>query len=441
MERAGRFCQGHPGWRHSPSRTRYSAESNDWQVGLNHLYAAEQNAFWFSLPDLAASVLLTGKVPKIVQAFRITAHGQLKDLIPTHLRGEIKVDPRTQDFFRVAIEERKRLSRRSDLNKTEKERLDKTLKVLANAASYGIYAEMNRKESEDKVSVTCHGIDSNPFTPRISHPDNPGEYCFPPMASLITGSARLMLALLERSVGDLRGTYAMEDTDSMAIVATKTGGKLPGGIKALSWGQVKAISDRFASLNPYDLEAVGGSILKIENDNFDPETGDQRQLYCFAISAKRYALFVRDGKRVPVLLRKGINNVDDRWSKHGLGHLLNPTDPDSEDRQWIANTWERIIRKADGITTAPAGFDDRPAVGRVSVTSPPAIRPFENLNRGKRYPDKIKPFNFLLSCHVRAFGHPVGSDPERFHLISPYQTDARQWLKQEWTDIRESASA
>ena len=62
------------------------------------------------------------------------------------------------------------------------------------------------------------------------------------------------------------------------------------------------------------------------------------------------------------------------------------------------------------------------------------IRPLENLNHGKQYPDKIKPFNFLLSCHVRAFGHPLGADPERFDLISPFQSDAREWLKQQWTD-------
>ena len=439
-----------------PNRARYSAESNDWQVGVNYLYANDQNALWFSLPDLAASVLLCGRVPRIVQAFRIQSEGVLNSLKPTYLRGEIRVDPRTQDFFRVAIEQRKRVSHRDDLSKTEKDRLDKALKVLANAASYGIYAEMNRKESDEKVTTTCHGIDAVAFKPRVSHPDVPGEFCFPPLASLITGSARLMLALLERSVHDRGGTYAMEDTDSMAIVATESGGKLPGEIKALSWAQVRAISDLLSSLNPYDRDAIDGSILKVEKDNHDPLTGNQRQLYCFAISAKRYALFVREAGG-PVLLQASCpgcgsknktsdaickkckravttNNEDDRWSKHGLGHLLNPTDPDSEDRQWIAQTWLSIIQRSEGLKASELNFDQRPAVGRVSVTSPPVIRPLENLNRGKQYPDQIKPFNFLLSCHVRAFGHPLGADPERFHLISPYQTDSREWLKQEWND-------
>jgi hypothetical protein len=148
-----------------------------------------------------------------------------------------------------------------------------------------------------------------------------------------------MLALLERCVTDLSGTYAMEDTDSMAIVATQRGGLIEceggahrkGGkpaIKALSWAQVAAIATRFEALNPYDRDAIPGSVLKIEEDNFDPKTKEQRQLWCLAISAKRCTLFLRDRNGEPALLREGVNNAEDRYSEHGLGHLLNPADPE-----------------------------------------------------------------------------------------------------------------
>jgi hypothetical protein len=30
--------------------------------------------------------------------------------------------------------------------------------------------------------------------------------------------------------------------------------------------------------------------------------------------------------------------------QHGLGHLLNPTDPESESRDWISELWEYIVR-------------------------------------------------------------------------------------------------
>jgi hypothetical protein len=255
-----------------------------------------------------------------------------------------------------------------------------------------------------------------------------------------------MLALLEHCVTKEGGTYAMEDTDSMAIVATEEGGMVPcpGGsdrmkdgreaVKALSWKQVETIAGQFVALNPYDRTAVPGSVLKIEDDNFDPTTHKQRQLYCVAISAKRYALFLKSEKCGPILLRDGVNNSEDRWSEHGLGHLLNPTDPESEDREWIAQVWLNIVRKALGLPAKNASFEDRPAIGRVTISSPAVMRPFENLNKGKRYADQIKPFNFLLTCHVRPLGHPPSTDPERFHLIAPYESNPKRWLEMSWTE-------
>lgn len=432
-----------------PCRSKYNAASNDWQVGVNCLYAGDHQAnqaLWFSLPDVVASVLLTGKVPNIVEAFRIEAHGVLDGLKPMKLRGAIEIDPRKQDLFRRVIEERKLLASQNEIPDGEKKKLGKALKVLANATSYGIYAEMIRQESDREIKTTCHGIDAEPFTTSVAHPDVPGEYCFPPMATLITGAARLMLALLEYSVTKLGGTYAMEDTDSMAIVSTEHGGLVPciGGtlrtrdhrdaVKALSWKQVKEIADRFAALNPYARDAIPGSVLKIEDDNFDPTTHRQRQLYCFAISAKRYALFVRDAKGRPILLRDGINNRADRWSEHGLGHLLNPTNLEGEDRNWIAQTWLNIIRKAHRLPAKPLGFERCPAVGRISVSSPVVMRSLEKLNQDKEYAQQIKPFNFLLSCHVSPLGHPMGCDPEHFHLIARYESDSSQWTKSEWID-------
>jgi hypothetical protein len=58
----------------------------------------------------------------------------------------------------------------------------------------------------------------------------------------------------------------------------------------------------------------------------------------------------------------------------------------------------------------------------------------ESLNTGKPYGDQIKPFNFLLACHVKQFGHPPGVDPEHFHLVAPYESDPRKWLKTDWID-------
>jgi hypothetical protein len=260
-----------------PSRANYSAVGNDRQVALNYLYASDKpslESLWFSLPDVVASVLLTGKMPRIVDAFRLVPIGKLSGLRPTMLGGGVTVNPLTQDLFKTVIEQRKFLARRKGIADANSDRLDKSLKVLANATSYGIFAEMNRQETEKKTKIQCHGLDLEPFNCAVLHPEQPGEFCFPPLASLITGGARLMLASLEHSVTDVGGTYAMEDTDSMAIVSTEKGGYISAKsethpVKALSWKQVRRIVGKFEALNPYDRKVIPGSILKIEEDNFD----------------------------------------------------------------------------------------------------------------------------------------------------------------------------
>lgn len=427
-----------------PIRSKYGAAGNDWQVGLNHAYAKKEDALWYSIPDVVASVLATGRVPEIADAFLIEPHGVMPGLTPTKLRGIVEVHPERDDFFRVIVEERLRLSSHRDLSETETQRLEKALKILASATCFGIYAQMDRQGENDKVEVTCQGIDPELYKCKVAHPEFPGEFCFPPLASLITGGARLTLALLEHCVSELHGTYAMEDTDSFAVVATEQGGLVPcpGGpfeladghaaVRALSWMEVDEIAARFAKLNPYGDKSR--SILKIERDNFDPETGKQRQVYCLAVASKRYALFLRDEQGNPVLLQKGVNNHEDRWSEHGLGHLRNPLDPESEDRDWIQQAWIRIIRKALDLPAQPLGFEHLPAVGRVPITTPKALRSLAKLNRGKKYRNRIKPFDPLLTCHVKQFGYPPEANPERFHLVAPYVLDPDCWLDLPWID-------
>jgi hypothetical protein len=82
----------------------------------------------------------------------------------------------------------------------------------------------------------------------------------------------------------------------------------------------------------------------------------------------------------------------------------------------------------------PLPFANRVALGQITVSSPEVLRPLAKLNAGKPYAQQIKPFNFILSCHVAPYGHPVGADPERFHLIAPYETDPRKWLALPWID-------
>ena len=135
----------------------------------------------------------------------------------------------------------------------ERHRIQLFLKITANAGGYGIYAECNRQDlpKGQRADVTVYSYEDEPFTTRVTAPEDPGRFFCPPLAAVITAGARLMLAMLERCVTDVGGAWAFADTDSMAIVATEHGGLVPcpGGphrddqgrecVRALSFDQVE----------------------------------------------------------------------------------------------------------------------------------------------------------------------------------------------------------
>jgi hypothetical protein len=437
-----------------PVRARYSG-GQSWQIGVNPLSSTEPP--WYTIADLAASKLLTGKAPQILKAVRLSPDPRIATgLEAVDLLSEIPVDP-TQpdtDFFQLVVEERKRIE--AALGKTDPRA--RGLKVLANATSYGIYAEMTRHElpNRRRDEITVYGSRDQPHTMKINSPEDPGEFAFPPMAGAITGGARLMLALLEHCVTQEGGSYAFCDTDSMAIVATRDGDLIPctGGahqldgheaVRALSHRQVDTIRKRFKNLNPYRGELANESILELEDENYaDPKTRKRRrQLYCYAISAKRYVLYNQEPGTRPTV--RGHTAVDDETdspdhdepalrkpSEHGLGQLLHPVDPDDESRDWIAETWEHIIRRHLGLPAPEPDWLDRPAVARTAITSPRLRRQFRALNRGKNYDEQIKPFNFLLVAFVDILERPA--DEDRIVLIAPYESDRERWLEMPWTN-------
>lgn len=64
--------------------------------------------------------------------------------------------------------------------------------------------------------------------------------------------------------------------------------------------------------------------------------------------------------------------------------------------------------------------------------SPYMMRPFPDEGP---YRERVKPFNFAMSDNVAPLGHPAGVEPESFHLVAPYEKDARKWLRLTWRDI------
>lgn len=115
-------------------------------------------------------------------------------------------------------------------------------------------------------------------------------------------------------------------------------------------------------------------------------------------------------------------------SEHGLGQLLNPADPDTDDGSWIELVWASIVSARE----LDVPWLDRPAVSRITASSPAVLQAFRFYNERLPFSDRVKPSNFLMSVHLTGFEAAARG---RFHLVAPYNRDPRQWRKLRWTDI------
>jgi hypothetical protein len=406
-----------------PVRTEY--EPGSYTIGLNGL--SSDQPLWFTLADCIASKLLTGKVPRVVQALRFDPVGQQADLHPLEIVGKpaYRVDPTTDDFYRRVIDLRSAVKRELKIAKAagDQERIDRldaeqlTLKIMANATSYGIFVELNVTEYAKPQPVMCYTGTGEAFPTRTSNIEEPGRYFHPLLGTLITGAARLMLALAERLARDAGLDWAFCDTDSMALA------KPEGMAEDDFLVRADRVREWFTPLNPY---ATKGPLFKIEDANYELVSGkpgdDITPLFCFAVSTKRYALFniTDDGA---INLRKA--------SAHGLGHLRSPYDEDEaspsipapavplrdlEVARWQYDLWYRIVAAALAGHWAHVRLDDlpgfdKPAVSRYAATTPTLLRWFEPYNADKPYREQVRPFGFLLNFQhdpLAAFADPGG---------------------------------
>ncbi len=414
-----------------PVRARYDGDAQS-TIGNNYLSGGD--GLWLTLADCVASKLLTGKAPEILEAVTFEP-GPLQDgLCAVSIGGDdnFRVNPATGDFFKRVIELRKTVqdamkSAQGDL-RAERDTQQLTLKICANSTSYGIWVQLNVEDRAQAETVTGYGPNGEAFTRTTDKAEKPGEYFHPLLASLITGAARLMLAMTERLITDSGLEWAFCDTDSMAIAK-------PGDMADADFRQrVGLIAEWFAALNPYE---AGGSILKIEGENFDLEAGAPRPLYCWAVSSKRYALFNLKSDRSPIMRKV---------SAHGLGHLLPlyraadkpdgfPDHPETALRDgvawWHCDLWHQIVMAAQSAAPDVVPLDYHPAlklpaISRYSATAPDLLAWFNPHNEGRDYADQVKPFGFLLAmqasrvCHDEAIiGPPTRGRPKKIRRPKP----------------------
>lgn len=378
-------------------------------IGANHL--TSDRPLWFTLADCIAAKLLTGKTPQIVEAVTFEPQALQAGLNPIDVMGNgaYRVDPNTDDFFKRLIELRQSIKERRDASTGDAyEALDteqNAVKIAANATSYGVYVEVNVETRPHRKSMTVHSSTRVPFSFKTNKAEMPGKYFHPLLATLITGAARLMLAIAERLTIDESLDWAFCDTDSIAIA--KPDAMTPGefGVRA------ESVRNWFSALNPYDF---GGSILQSEWVNSSLSRKDTPEpLYCWAISSKRYALFNIGGDGRPVMRKV---------SAHGLGHLRPPyaaasppehiPAPDEKSvlkdgiKRWHSDYWYQIVcAELDGHPDqVPREYHDaltRPSISRYSATTPELLRWFATFNDPREYRDQVKPFGFLFSLSAK----------------------------------------
>ena len=399
-------------------RTVYNGTTQN--IGVNYLTSKEP--IWFAGPDIIASTLLTGKVPRISKAIRILPHRKQANLGSTSLRGMVEIDARKHSFFKHVIEQR-------NLHESNPE-LHYWLKILANSGSYGLFVELNPNESDHAALRVFSGEESFDTTSDVV--EEPGKWFAPHVGSLITSGGRLLLAMLEKCISDAGGTYLFCDTDSAAIVSTEHSQKIsmPDGaesITAISWNDVEKVVQKFEALNPYNRKLVPGSILKVHKLNWDLNKR-RRQLYGYSIAAKRYTLYTKTGNDIEIVEPKA----------HGLGYFYPPKDSptswEHETPKWIFEAWDWIMRGVLGLKREKPDWLDLPVMMKLTLSTP--HHAFKNLAKGPL----TRPNNFMMLPQISRFGYPQGIDPNKFTLITPFSSEREQWMKSKCINIHDAQS-
>jgi hypothetical protein len=296
------------------------------------------------LPTCSRPRFSQGK-PEVIKALRFKPKGTQKGLKPIDIAGQT-INPATDDFYQRLIIHRNAIKAKLETaSAPEKPALksdEQAIKILANATSYGIFVELNVGEYVKTERIVGYGGRPHPSRFKSQTSERPGAYFHPLLATLITGAARLMLALAEHQVVEQGLDWVFCDTDSLAIGNTRD---LPPKEFVATALRVR---EWFKDLNPYGED---NPILQLEKVNFPPDKRDDLRAldppFCLTISAKRYVLFNR--QKGSVVVRKA--------SGHGLGHLMAPYDELPAARReriervgvplWQEDLWKEIIRAAE----------------------------------------------------------------------------------------------
>jgi hypothetical protein len=379
-----------------PVRAKYSESSAT--IGINVVQS--DFALWYTLADVIASKLIKGAAPFIDEAMTFIPREPQSGLQSIRINNDPNylINPLEGDFYKSVIDMRSAVKARME-NATERQKDDlnsqqQTAKILANATSYGIFVEIIVSELEKIETRFCFGPSGVAFPISTIKSEEPGPFFHPLLATLITGAARLMLAMAERLAMDAGIDWAYCDTDSMTFA------KPDCMSSQLFMDKASNICEWFSPLNPYD---VPGPLFKIEKVNYVGEA--LAPLFCLCVSSKRYVLFNLAADGTPII-RKA--------SSHGLGHLRGPYQPEEAPpdipapidlteigvERWHYDLWYQIIMATidghpDEVDLSKLPHLGRVAIGGYNATTPDLLSWFKIHNSGLKYREQVKPFGFL----------------------------------------------
>jgi hypothetical protein len=354
----------------------------------------------YLLADLAVAILRGGALPEIVSAFSLRpVPRRRKRLRQLTLPSGHLYDPRRETLFLALAEERLRLAQDTSLPEAERERRDKVIKLIVNAACYGLLCQINIHAIAGEMDVV--GLEGSSPTVRVNAVEEPGRWVAPLLAAGVTATGRLLLQLARQLVERAGGTICGWDTDSLWIT----------GLTAAELAQVQA---EFERLSPYsdDLkrDPAAPLLLALEPENFDPASGGRLDLHVFATASKNYDLYTHDPDGT-LMVRK--------TSEHGLGHLRTPGHPDRDDRDWIGEGRLYLLARRLGLPIEKPGWWGEPKISVVTLNRPAELARLQAMQPRGRKGTVLRPFSRLAVAHPTP-QYARDSDGKRRTPVAPF---------------------
>src|SRR5437879_4995694 len=129
------------------------------------------------------------------------------------------------------------------------------------------------------------------------------------------------------------------------------------------------------------------------------------------------------------------------WSEHGLGLYVDPIGkhgarpnrlPGKERRRvWIAEFWDYLLARVQGLDQSPPGWADRYALTQFAISNPKLLRWFAKRDASVPAEERMRPGSFgLLAQPTQLVGALAGNRLP----AAVFEDDATKWPDLSWYD-------